>query len=213
MSSLRAALLIVSLAACAGASAQQMYKTVGPDGKVTFSDRPKLESAAQLSVMKSYTLRPVKPVGEPAATAESAGSRPPAIRAPEGTGVMTPQIEAAMLDVMAQAEFSRRYYPFCNATQASARAFNLAGSGWKERNFLALEQQRKLLMQVVSPAKRAELQSKLTAMMSEETAKVSARSPDERAQWCKEAIAMMNNVEADISQPEMMAVAIKPYKK
>ncbi|MFT3815087.1 MAG: glutaredoxin family protein [Acidovorax sp.] len=44
---MRAALLsIVALAACA-AQAQPIYRIVGPDGKVTFSDRPPTEAQAQ----------------------------------------------------------------------------------------------------------------------------------------------------------------------
>ncbi|UUZ46702.1 DUF4124 domain-containing protein [Massilia sp. B-10] len=43
-----------------GVLAQQMYKVVGADGKITYSDRPAYEKANKLSVMKSYTLRPVE---------------------------------------------------------------------------------------------------------------------------------------------------------
>ena len=216
MSIFRTALFSSCLMACAAASGQQMYKTIGPDGKVTFSDRPKLETATHLSVMRSNLLRPVATPGAPDAekpASEAVAAAAAAAPAVPPTSVIAPQIEAAILQVMAQAEFSRRHYRFCNATQASARAFNQAASGWKHRNYLVLEQQRKLLMQMVSPAKRYELQGKMAAMLEEETAKVSARNHEERAQWCKEAITAMANKEADLSQPEMMAVVVQAYKK
>lgn len=43
---MRAVLSIVALVACA-AQAQPVYRIVGPDGKVTFSDRPPTEAQAQ----------------------------------------------------------------------------------------------------------------------------------------------------------------------
>lgn len=213
MVNFRTAVLILCLTTCVSASAQQMYKTVGADGRVTFSDRPKIESAAKLSVMKSYTLRPVN-TGTDAGpvTAEATPASTPTVVAANEV-VVGPQVETAMVNVMVQSEFARRSYPFCNGTQASARAFTRAAGSWKQRNLLAVEHQRKLLMQVVSPVKRTELQDKVAAVLNEELAKVTARSPQERIQWCGEAVAHMASERSDVNQPEMMAVVIKPYKK
>lgn len=41
------ALYLLMMLACAGAQAQGVYRIVGPDGKVTFSDRPPAEGNAQ----------------------------------------------------------------------------------------------------------------------------------------------------------------------
>lgn len=208
----RAFVLTFSLAMCAGASAQQMYKTVGEDGKVTFSDRPKLESAAKLSVMRSYTLRPMKTPGEAEPTAEPGPAVRP-VATPLVQAALAPQVETAVMAVMTQAEFSRRFYPFCNTTQASARTFTQAASAWKKRNADAVDQQRKLLMQVVSPARRTEMQDKVAASLAEEAARIGALPAPERAKWCAAAVAEMASESSDINQPEMMAVVIKAYKK
>ncbi len=213
MSNSQLAILALCLAACAGTSAQQMYKTVGEDGRVTFSDRPRLEAAAKLSVMRSYTLRPMKNPGEQAPSETAPAAPRPEGTASEPVTTVGPQVESAIMNVMAQAEFARRFYHFCNTTQSGARAFNQAAGGWKQRNAAAVEQQRKLLMLVVSPSKRAEIEEKVAAILTEETGKVSARTPEARAQWCTEAIAEMSSERSDIKQPEMMAVVIKPYKK
>lgn len=193
----------------AGAAAQSMYKTVGPDGKVTFSDRPAIESASRLSVLRSNNLVPVKAPGDKGEPRVTPLPRPAAT--PSGAP-MTPQIEKTMANVMARAEFARHFYPICNTTQVAARAFTQAASGWKERNLAAIEHQRKLLMQVVSPAKRAEIQESVAAQIKADTAKVTARPAQERAHWCQEAIASMSDPATDINEPAMMAVAIVPYK-
>lgn len=207
------AILFLGLAAAAGVSGQQMYKTVGADGKVTFSDRPALETAAQLSVMRSNTLRPVKVAPQEAvpaaAAARPAGPRPVA----PATVAVSPQVEGAMVSVMAQAEFGRRFYRFCNDTPEQGRAFSKAASGWKERNTAAVEQQRKLLMQVVTPAQRTEIHAKVNTLLADEQAKVSGKPAPERAQWCSGAIAEMSNDAADVKQPEMMALDLKLVSK
>lgn len=207
----RAIFLAVSIVGCADAAAQQMYKTVGADGKVTFSDRPALESAAKLSVMRSNTLRPVKTEPDTAAAPSATLSLPPEVSAP--APAITPQIETAIMAVMAQSEFPRRFYPFCNSTEASARAFNQAANGWKARNVEPVEQQRRLLMQVVTPNRRAEMQAKVAASISEEMAKVGSQPAAERAKWCAGAIADMRSEASNVRQPEMMAVVIPSRKR
>ncbi|QYF95458.1 DUF4124 domain-containing protein [Massilia sp. PAMC28688] len=202
----RAIVLVTGILACSGVQAQQMYKTVGPDGKVTFSDRPALESAAKLSVMRSNTLRPVNTPGAPAEAAPAPLPAPAVASGPAPE--ITPQVEAAIMAVMAQAEFPRRFYPFCNSTEASARAFNQAANGWKARNMDAVEHQRRLLMQVVTPVKRAEMQAKVAALVNGEVAKVGNLTVPERQKWCAEAIVELRGDSSTISQPDMMAVAI-----
>lgn len=204
----RAAILMLGLASTAGVSGQQMYKSVGPDGRVTFSDRPALESAAQLSVMRSNTLRPVAVAAAATGATPAGTTRPAAPRtAAVPMGEVSPQVEKAMVSVMAQAEFGRRFYRFCNDTPDQGRAFTQAAAGWKERNSAAVEHQRKLLMQVVTPAQRTEIQDKVNARLADELAKVSGKPGPERVQWCTGAIAEMGSPASDVHQPEMMAVA------
>jgi len=51
-----AALLGILAAWSVGASAQQIYRIVGPDGRVTFSDRPPPEGAARATTAPTVTL-------------------------------------------------------------------------------------------------------------------------------------------------------------
>lgn len=199
--------------------AQQMYKVVGPDGKVTFSDRPALQSSSNVSVMRSYTLRPLGEKRTPAEIAAEAASGKKSSTAPSGTTgalpavpILTPEVEDAIVAVKGQVEFARHFYNFCNTSVTAAGAFNAAASGWKKRNATAVEQQHRLLTEVVSPSKRDELQHKVTMLLAEESAKVAARNPKDREAWCSGAIAELNSGKLDINQPAMMAVPIVTYR-
>jgi hypothetical protein len=215
-------LLILSILSvlAAPAVAQQMYKVVGPDGKVTFSDRPALSNAGKISIMHSYTLRPYVSAQTPgekaAALAAKRAAEAEAMRRQPGelpvAPILSRDVEDAVISVMGQAEFSRRFYNFCNTNASSAKAFNDAAVKWNHRNAAPIAHQKQLLMVVVSPSKRDELQDKVNALLAEESAKIAARSPKERQVWCAGAVAELNSGKADIVQPEMMAVPIIQYR-
>ncbi len=210
-------ILLLSTVAAAG-NAQQMFKVIGPDGKVTFSDRPALTSNGKISVMHSYTLRPYVAQRTPSELAAIEAAKKAAAAVPVVAGeapvapVLTPEVEDAVVTVMGQVEFARRFYNFCSGNLDSAKAFNAATNAWKLRNAGPIGHQNRLLMVVVSPAKRDELQDKVTAMLAQEGAKVAARSPKERQAWCAGVVAELNSGKADIVQPAMMAVPIVPYR-
>ena len=211
-------ILLFNTVAASGALAQQMYKVIGPDGKVTFSDRPALSTAGKVSVMHSYTLRPYVTKRTPAELAAAEAARKAAAAAPLAAGdapvapVLTPEVEDAVITVMGQVEFTRRFYNFCDGSAAGAKAFNGAAHAWKQRNAAPIEQQKRLLMEVVSPIKRDELQDKVAAMLAGEKVKVAELNPKGRQDWCAGVIAELNSGKADIVQPAMMAVPIVGYR-
>ena len=214
-------LLFSTVVAASGAMAQQMYKVVGPDGKITFSDRPALHTPGKVSVMHSYTLRPYVTQRTPAerSAAEAAGKAAGAIpavpadpNAVQLAPVLTPELEDAVVTVMGQVEFARRFYNFCNGSLTEAKAFSAAARAWSQRNAAPIHHQNRLVMEVLSPAKRDELQGKVVALLKDESIKVASRSPKERQAWCAGVVAELNSGKADIVQPAMMAVPIVPYR-
>lgn len=199
-------LLCTALAFAPAVLAQQMYKVVGSNGKVTFSDRPQIEELAKLSVMQSYTLRAV----EPPKPRESARSVPKVRDEPPVT--ITPAIEDAIVTIMGRSSFGGQFEIFCQGEESDARAFSAATLAWKQRNVAAVEHQKRLLMLVLSPTKRAELISREETLLAEEIAKVSAKSPAVRKQWCQAVVAELNSGRNDIVNPALMAVPVTPYK-
>jgi hypothetical protein len=220
MSMSRLFLSVVATLAMPCAIGQQMYKVVGADGKITFSDRPALQKEGKVSVMHSYTLRPyVTPQTAAEISAAAAAKRAVAAKsatlvpgAAEEAPVLTQEVEDAVVTVMGQVEFSRRFYNSCNSNLAGAKAFSSAARAWKERNAAPIAHQNRLIMEVVSPSKRDELQGKVAGMLDEEGRKVASRNPKERQAWCAGVVAELNSGKADIVQPAMMAVPIITYR-
>lgn len=206
-------LLVTCCMVASGAMAQQMYKSVGRDGKITFSDRPAFEASEKLSVMRSYTLRPVElakpPAAPPRKKAEPRAGSPDS-RAPVAT--VTPEVEEAMVTVMGLVDFDRKFRHFCKGNPARAKAFSAAAAGWKKRNAQYVEHQKRLLMEVVSPNKRAELQNRAAALLTEEAGKVAARTPSARQEWCDGAIDEIASGRSDMAKPAMLAVPITIYR-
>ena len=203
-------LLSICCAAAAGSQAQKMYKTVGPDGKITFSDRPEIGADTKVSVMRSNALHPVEmpankvdPVQAP--RRKGAGNQ-------EAVPVITPEVEEAMLSVMGLNEFGRRFDGFCNASDAGAKAFAAANYGWKKRNAAAVEQQKRLLTEVMSPVRRAQLIDREQQVMAGEIAKAAALAPAARQEWCDGVIAELNSGRSDVDKPEMMGLPIVQYR-
>lgn len=200
-------LLMFGCFAASGALAQQMYKSVGPDGKVTFSDRPAVEKSKKLDVMRSYVLRPAedfKPMPD-----GTVPSKQGPVTNPNAT--VTPAVEDAMVNVMSLTEFSRRFQLMCGVSDDGAKAFNDATSQWKKRNAHYIEHQRRLLMEVVSPKKRAELQERTDAYVLEIN-KTIPQTLAGRKEWCMGMVTQMNSGNADINKPEMLEVPITRYR-
>ncbi len=209
-------LVVAAMLAIPCAMAQQMYKVIGPDGKVTFSDKPPAKSG-KVSVMHSYTLRPYE---SPEELADAAAARKaaaaavprPSVTAPAAAPVLSREVEDAIVIVRGQDEFSRRFYNFCNGNIESAKACGAAARAWRQRNAAPVAYQNRLLMEAVSPGKRDELLGRVATMLDDESAKMVGRSPKERLAWCAEAVAELESGKSDIVQPAMMAVPIVPYR-
>jgi hypothetical protein len=198
-------LLIVGCIAASGALAQQMYKVVGADGKVTYSDRPAYEKANKLSVMKAYTLRPVE-------HAKPAESRPAGPAVPvDPTATITPEVEETMVSIMNLKHVAVQYMQMCSATEAQSRAYTAATTNWRKRNAPYIEQQKRLLMEVMSPNKRADMQDRSQAAVADMTRSMPP-TPQGRKEWCDGTIAELESRRADINKPVMLSIPITPYK-
>lgn len=192
--------------------AQQLYKSVGPDGKIIFSDKPPIHESAKLSVMKGYTLRSIDMSRQPSSASEATPRVKRETRPGGPAPVVPPEIEAAMLTVMGLVALERKFEHFCASNSAAARAFAAATSGWRQRNAAYVEQQKRLLMEVMSPQKRAELLEREAQSLRGSLAKVQTRTPGARIEWCESTAAQLNGGQGDLDVPAMLAIAITPYR-
>ena len=199
--------MLSTLTAAAGAAAQQLYKSVGPDGKVIFSDRPANDAKAKVSAMQSYVLRPLE---APAAKKEAVAK----VEDPAkfvNDALVTPEHEESMLKIMELVDFGRKFEPFCSASEPSAKAFAAAHKAWLRRNALYVEHQRRLLMEVVTPTRRLGMQNKLAARVGQLVLKPTA-SVAARTEWCNSISTELNSGRSDIVNPALLAVPLPIYK-
>ena len=202
-------LAILGIAAAMGADAQQLYKSVGPDGKITFSDRPPGTAEGKVSVMRSNVLRPME-VKEPAGAivATKPGTPPlPPVRAPA-----TPELEEAVSALLLQFEITKKFEPLCSLNLLAGRDYNVAVYNWRKRNALYLQQQNRILMEVIDPIKRAAIYRKVEIAVDASLAEAIALNAQGRAKWCGRVIAEMNTGINDVEKNVAVAGPLIAYK-
>lgn len=203
-------LLLLCCVAVPSANAQQLYKAVGPDGKVVYSDKPPITDATKLSVMRSYTLRPVEPPAPATKPGELKRAKTSAPQFP--TSVVSPQVEETMLAVMIFVPYERRFEHFCVSSSDAAKAFAAGNASWRKRNEPYIYQQKRLLMEVFSPQRRAEMVERAETLLQKEALKLRALNPGARATWCEQKGEMLSGSAIDMNNPEMLAIPIYPYR-
>ena len=192
------------------AHAQQLYKVVGADGKITFSDKPQISEKTKLSVMRANSIQLV----EPPARAPAPGTVRPVKRSGAAAPMpsVSSEVEEVMLVVMGFASLERKYEHFCVANETILKSFVAANAGWRQRNAPYIEQQKRLLMEVLSPRRRSELLGREAAVQTTQFATLKASTPGARVEWCAEMVALLNGGTADANLPEMLTIPITPYR-
>ena len=206
--------LISTCFACSSA-AQQMYKSVGADGKITFSDKMSKDEKAKISVMRGNILRPTE-TALPAAPAAVLPTPPKVRPTPADSGnepaksklPPSAELETAVLAVMMLSEVARRFEPLCSPTPVAARAYGAAVNGWKQRNANFIERQTRVLMEVYNPHKRAEMQTKVNTKIDAAEREVKSLNEQWRAKWCTKAIQDMIGGANDIANDATLAVPL-----
>jgi hypothetical protein len=214
-------LLALYFLASGGVAAQQLYKSVGPDGKVTYTDRPPAgDASAKVSVMKSYILRPVDAPPPPSLSsalpvpAGDAAKKAATDAAAAGTGKtgMSLEVEQAVAGVLSLSELFRRSEEVCSRGLApGSKRYPIVLAKWRERNATFLKKQQKILMEVISPALRAALQSAVDEKNDKVLQPVSAAQPGVRAKWCDKGFDDLDAGMHDIANNPALSVPLITY--
>ncbi|MDQ1835056.1 DUF4124 domain-containing protein [Massilia scottii] len=214
MNKLQPIFVIIAALICCAASAQQMYKTVGPDGKVTFSDRPQNGDKLKVSVMKGSVLRavegpvPAQPKIAPPPKANGADASGGGISA---AGVPSPELQHAVLVVALMSEVAAKFEPVCSNAAPLSKKFVTAANGWKQRNSSFIEKQRRAMADM-APARRTALQGEVAAKIHEVMAEVLGQSASGRVQWCDKASLDMSGGTNDVVNNVDVAMPLITYK-
>jgi hypothetical protein len=209
-------LLLLYLIAGGEAAAQQLYKSVGPDGKVTYTDRPPAgEASAKVSVMKSYVLRPLDAppppslssgLPPPSADAVRRASATPAAASAPKEGVPL-EVEQAVAGVLGLSELFRRSEDLCSKSVPGQRYANSLGK-WRERNASFLQKEKHILMTVLTPTLRAALQAAVNEKNDKVLAPVASAQPAARQKWCEKGFDDVDSGMHDVANNAALSIPL-----
>lgn len=188
-------LLIACTAALA--PAQTIYRVVGPDGKVTFTDRPpgNAEAAQQQQSAKPAPAsetrlmsQPAAPATEPAtAKKANAAKATPADRPAAAPAEPKPVDEAllrALVAVLFQETLVRKSEELCISTlPTSMKRYGDAADGWRQRNAVWLDKAQKQML-TLGPEFQRVVKTRVDDDISKLLKPVNDASMHQRIKWC-----------------------------
>jgi hypothetical protein len=205
-----------------GVAAAQLYKIVGPDGKVTYSDRPPLMANGSVQIIKSGGPVPLadKPVAPDTAGANvptpaeagrgTSGPRPAkhAIRSEHGNG--DPDLNESagrsrvnllrgLRVVLGNMRLVEQTSALCTSTlPTSFKRYDGAASLWKSRNGDVINQANAVLSAAFSDSERAQLE--MAARQNTDSMLQVVRNADtaRRIRWCDQSVGDISSGALDL---------------
>ena len=163
------------LALAAGASAQRVYRSVGPDGKPVFSDRPPLDSEA-VELRSGRASAPATPAPDAAAPAALPGLGSP----------ITPEALTRSLRVMVNLDsLVNGFEEICKSTLPSSMTkYHYAAMSWRQRHLQLLSRRDLILEDALTPAQRRQVTEAGEAEARKILDPVYKNPVDRRIKWC-----------------------------
>jgi hypothetical protein len=228
--------LILALAMTACGAYAQVYKSIGPDGKVVYSDKPPESANSKSSVIS--TPAPASPpaaVREPARspaasasiTQEPAGTvpnksrakqaqrvDPPRNEAPAPTGpVADPALEKAVVGVMGIADLVVQMEDLCSRTlPTSFKKYNGAAAGWNQRNAAVVAQQRRVLSDAFDASQRQRLELAAKEKNQQTLAPVLTAPMASKIKWCDQSVDEINRGGMDVHNRPNLSSPLMGYR-
>jgi hypothetical protein len=186
-----------------------VYKQVGPDGRVTFTDKPPPEepAPAHASPASATASAPAAASAAPSkATAKKAASEPVPARA-----VLDPAVDKGLSVLMGYQSLVSEYLDLCLTTlPTSFKRYDSAAQVWKTRHAAVLARYPVVLQDNYTAAEqgviRREIQEKTRAMM----APIAAADMGRRIKWCDDNAMQLQTGKMDL--PRSHVDALMNYK-
>jgi hypothetical protein len=203
----RLAAFAVLAVIAAAAQAQGVYKTIGPDGKVIYTDTPpggeraysNAKAPAPAAKSPSSPAARTGDTGTPerAAYAKKAGRAEPAGAAPAPATAPNAQeskaLERAVIGVLGLEDLVVRTEKLCNQTlPTSMGKYSGAVDGWKQRNGGAAAKARTVLADAFTSAERQLIETGLRFRNESTLTQVAQAPAHQRIQWCDQSAGEIN---------------------
>lgn len=206
-------LLCAIAAALPVAHAQGVYKTIGPDGKVVYSDQPPgstgtkygggapAPAAPQRQAHAATTRAPTSAESQAAGThgakKATAARRPEAAPSPEPA--TDPALEGAVIGVLGIEDVVRRTVDICLRTlPTSFKKYSAAAEQWNQRNAATVSQARRMQSQAFDATQRQLIESGIRNRNEGTMARVLEAPAATRISWCDRSVDAINNGVMDV---------------
>lgn len=204
------ALGVLTLLLCLGGAAhaqRTIYKSVGPDGSITFTDRPPPgqqppAAKAPLVITPAPAASGAQSAGSTAKKATRKAAEPPAAAASAPTPQLDPAMEKAALALLSLESIISEFVELCTATlPTSSKTYLGAADQWRQRHSGLMARQQAVLRDHFSPAEQAGVRSgaknKTRGMMAPVFAAATAR----KIKWCDDNAVEIATGKVDLSAP------------
>jgi len=193
-------MLILAALAMPACQAQQVYKVVGADGRITFTDRPPPASPAQA----------VTPFGG------RAPARPaPAVPAARGPIEAALQVYYKQIIVHSAKELCRQLgsmYPDLPGVAATAATAAQAGTQWQQRHAALAQQQIVVLQDQFTRAELLRMADDARIENNSYVSRLSRQPPAEQLGWCAQFPKTLASLEFDLASNPVLVRQLMDYK-
>ncbi len=212
----------------AGAHAQTIYKSVGPDGKMVYSDKPPTSSSTKYDVIR--TPAPAQQLQSPASSSTASvdpvdAQHPRSYGAKKAVAVTKPRdeakpvatadrlVEGAVIGVLGIDDLVRRTEDLCTRTlPTSYKRYSSATDGWKQRNAAVVSQAHRVLSQAFTLSERQNIEAGLLAMNEQKFARVVDAPRASKISWCDRSTDEIGSGAMDVHGNPNLAPPLMSYR-
>ncbi|MDO8328960.1 MAG: hypothetical protein Q7T36_00635 [Fluviicoccus sp.] len=223
-------LLSISILICATGSAlaQPVYKIIGKDGKIIFSDSPPTEVGADFTVMgesnqsskatesakKEHTQIGSSQVHDSLRVdAKKTQAAAPISKTPSKP-VVDVELERALNGIIIMEDLVQQTESLClNALPSSFNRYNTAAVNWRNRNAAIITLQRKISSQVYDASMRRKLEAAVKLRNAKDLAPVVSADTWSKIKWCDKAFDEVNSGKMDVHNAPKLSVPVMNYRK
>jgi hypothetical protein len=196
MNTRQSLLLVVWLSAAGGASAE-VYKSVGADGKVTYTDRPAAGATKDLSIRRSggfKSMEPLAPAGDAATggkAVDASKNKPAHLAAQNSSGGARTKISVEMILALEKAMGTVAIVRASNKLCTSAHPAGFARYGgsndrWESRHVTSIKDVDRMWA-ALTAEQRAALQISVDGKVAHAIDHMTTAPPAAQFKWCDKA--------------------------
>jgi hypothetical protein len=212
----------LSLAGAVRPALAQTYKIIGPDGRVTFSDRKPTDPQQQS--MELGRALPQAPLFTPGALsfepqdARTVAARRPRpspfpLRPPIGASgePYPPALADAVLNVVGRQQLVQSMWELCMHLGVPQERYDAAAAGWRKRNAPLLDKTDRIVFSFFTTEQRDLLRATAQSQLQSHLAPVNSLAPIGKITWCDKSADDLTRGTLDVANETVLSVPIMNF--